>query len=414
MGLGDRFQNAWDAFMNRSPTIEWSKRSELGAAYSSRPDRVRLTPVNERSIINSIYTRIGIDVAAIKLIHARLDQNDRYIATIDSGLNNVLSNSANLDQTGRAFVQDIAMSMLDEGVIAVVPTITDDDPDENNSYQIFEMRVGKIIEWRPRHVKVRLYNEKTGKFTDLLCRKDSTAIIENPLYSVMNEPNSTLKRLTHKLALLDLVDEQSSSGKLDLIIQLPYVIKSDARKKQAEDRRKEIEMQLSGSRYGIAYTDGTEKITQLNRSLENNLLAQIEALTSTLYGQLGMTDEVMKGTADEATMLNYYNRTIEPILSAIADEFKRKFITPTAITQKQSIVFFRDPFKLAPINQIAEIADKFTRNAILSSNEMRAIVGFKPVDDPKANELSNKNLNESEGQHNPVVDNGMDSNTNLN
>lgn len=394
--FGERLAHAWSAFTSRDPTALY--RRDFGQSSSRRPDRLRLLPGSERTIVNAIYNRIAIDVAAVKMVHAQLDQNDRFLETVDSGLNSCLNLEANIDQTGRAFIQDIVMSMLDEGCVALVPTETTLDPKISASYEILSMRVAKIVEWYPAHVKVRIYNEKTGRREELILPKATVAIIENPLYSVMNEPNSTLKRLVHKLALLDAVDEQSSSGKLDMIIQLPYVIKTEARRTQAEQRRKEIEMQLSGSKYGIAYTDGTEKITQLNRSLENNLLSQIEFLTSMLYGQLGLTEEIFKGTADEKTMLNYYNRTVEPILSAIADELKRKFLTKNARTRGQSIVFFRDPFKLVPVNDLAEIADKFTRNEILSSNEVRAIIGFKPVDDPKADELRNKNLNESEGQ----------------
>ena len=395
--FGERLAHAWNAFTSRDPTSEW-RYPDLGYAYYTRPDRVKLTPGNERSIVNSIYNRIAIDVAACKFVHARLDENEKYHDTMPSSLNYCLTTEANLDQTSRAFVQDIVMSMLDEGCVAIVPVDTKANPQKSPTIDILTMRTAKILEWFPYYIRVRLYNDRTGKYEELTLPKSMVAIIENPLYSVMNEPNSTLKRLIRKLNLLDAIDERSGSGKLDMIIQLPYVIKTETRKAQAENRRKEIEMQLSNSKYGIAYTDGTEKITQLNRSLENNLLEQIEYLTSMLYGQLGLTEEIIKGTADEKTMLNYYNRTVEPILSAIADEMKRKFLSKTARTQGQSIVFFRDPFKLVPINDIAEIADKFTRNEILSSNEIRAIVGFKPVDSPKADELRNKNLNEMEGQ----------------
>ena len=394
--FGERLAHAWNAFTSRDPTFEWSP--DLGFAYSTRPDRIRLTPGNERSMVNAVYNRIAIDVAAVKFVHAKLDQNERYHETISSGLNYCLATEANIDQTSRAFVQDIVMSMLDEGCVAIVPVDTTIDPQVSSSYDIRTMRTAKIIEWFPQYVRVRLYNDRTGKHEEILVPKENTAIIENPLYSVMNEPNSTLKRLVRKLNLLDAVDEHNNSGRLDMIIQFPFTIKNETHRKQAEKRRRELEMQLSKSKYGIAYTDGTEKITQLNRSIENNLLAQIEYLTSMLYGQLGLTEEVIKGTADEKTMLNYYNRTIEPILSSIADEMRRKFLTKTARTQGQSIVFFRDPFKLVPVNDIAEIADKFTRNEILSSNEIRSIIGFKPVDDPKADELRNKNLNEMEGQ----------------
>ena len=404
MGLGDRIRNGWNAFMNRDPTPEYLKYTPYyGSVSANRPDRTRLLPGNERTIINAIENRISVDVAAVKIIHARLDDNGRFQNEINSGLNSCMTMSANKDQTGRAFFQDVTMSLLDEGCIAVVPVDTDRDLDENDSYEILTLRVGKIVTWFPDYVKVRLYNDRNGRYEELVLEKDKTAIIENPFYSVMNEPNSILKRLNRKLQLLDAVDEQSSSGKLDLIIQLPYVIKTEQRRQQAETRRKEIEMQLTGSKYGIAYTDGTEKVIQLNRSLENNLMTQVEYLTSMLYSQLGITADVLNGTADEKTMLNYNNRIIEPIVSAITDEFKRKFLTPTARTQHQSITFYREPFKLVPVNDLAEIADKFTRNAILSSNELRGLIGFKPVDDPKADELRNKNLNETEGQESPIV-----------
>ena len=406
MGLGDRIRNGWNAFMNRDPTSDYIYNRDYyyGTVSGTRPDRTRLLPGNERTIINAIENRIALDVASVKIIHARLDENGRFQSTINSGLNSCMTLSANKDQTGRAFFQDVALSLLDEGCVAVVPVDTDISLQEDtNSYDILTIRVGKILEWRPDHVKVHLYNDRTGRYEDVLVEKDKTAIIENPFYSVMNEPNSILKRLNRKLQLLDAVDEQSNSGKLDLIIQLPYVIKTEKRREQAENRRKEIEMQLTGSKYGIAYTDGTEKVIQLNRSLENNLMAQVEYLTSMLYSQLGITDEILKGTADEKTMLNYNNRVIEPLLSAITDEFKRKFLTPTARTQRQSITFYREPFKLVPVNDLAEIADKFTRNAILSSNELRGLIGFKPVDDPKADELRNKNLNQAEGEEPPVV-----------
>lgn len=404
MGLGTRIQNAWNAFLNRDTNdIYRVPYSYSGFISSSRPDRVRLISGNERTIINAIETRIAVDTASVKVIHARLDENGRFQNTIASGLNSCMTLSANKDQTGRAFFQDLVISMLDEGCIAVVPVDTDVNPEDTDSYEILSMRVGKIVSWFPDHVRVRLYNDRTGRFEEILVQKEKVAIIENPFYSVMNEPNSTLKRLTRKLQLIDAVDEQTSSGKLDLIIQLPYVVKTEQRRQQAEQRRKDIEMQLTGSKYGIAYTDGTEKVIQLNRSLENNLMTQIEYLTSMLYGQLGITEEILKGTADEKMTLNYNNRIIEPILSAITDEFKRKFLTPTARTQRQSVMFFREPFKLVPVNDIAEIADKFTRNAILSSNELRGLIGFKPVDDPKADELRNKNLNETEGEQAPVV-----------
>lgn len=404
MGLGTRIQNAWNAFFNRDTNdIYQVPYSYGGFISSSRPDRVRLISGNEKTIINAIETRIAVDAASVKVIHARLDENGRFQNTIASGLNSCMTLSANKDQTGRAFFQDLVISMLDEGCIAVVPVDTDVNPEDTDSYEILSMRVGKITSWFPDHVRVRLYNDRTGRFEEILVQKEKVAIIENPFYSVMNEPNSTLKRLTRKLQLIDAVDEQTSSGKLDLIIQLPYVVKTEQRRQQAEQRRKDIEMQLTGSKYGIAYTDGTEKVIQLNRSLENNLMTQIEYLTSMLYGQLGITEEILKGTADEKMTLNYNNRIIEPILSAITDEFKRKFLTPTARTQRQSVMFFREPFKLVPVNDIAEIADKFTRNAILSSNELRGLIGFKPVDDPKADELRNKNLNETEGEQAPMA-----------
>lgn len=359
-----------------------------------RPDRPRLSRGNERTIITSIINRIAIDVAALEFKHVRLDENGRFKEEIDSDLNQCLTVSANIDQTARAFRQDIVVSMLNEGVVAVVPVDTTSNP-ENSSYDILSMRTGKVLTWYPNSVQVDVYDERVGQHKQIFMPKAATAIIENPLFAVMNEPNSTLQRLVRKLSLLDFIDEHNSSGKLDLIIQLPYVIKSEARKVQADNRRKEIERQLAGSKYGIAYTDGTEKITQLNRAVDNNLMSQIEYLTRMLYSQLGMTDAIMDGTADEATMLNYYNRTIEPIASAIVDEMYRKFLTKTARTQKQSIEFFRDPFKLVPINNIAEIADKFTRNEIMTSNEIRQIVGMKPSDDPGADELRNKNLNQS-------------------
>lgn len=394
MGLMDRIQRGWNAFRNRDPTYNhW----DYGASYSYRPDRVRLTRGNERSIVTSIYNRIALDVSAVNIKHCRLDENERFISVVDSGLNSCLNLEANLDQTGRAFIQDAVMSMFDEGCVALVPTDTTLNPNNTNSYDILSMRTGKILEWYPMHVKVRVYNERTGKREDITVPKSTVAIIENPLYAVINEPNSTMQRLIRKLSLLDITDEQTASGKLDLIIQLPYIIKTEARRQQAEQRRKDIEMQLAGSKYGIAYTDGTEHITQLNRSVENNLLKQIESLTSTLYSQLGITQAILDGTADEKTMLNYNNRTIEPIVSAIVDELKRKFLTKTARSQNQSILFFRDPFKLVPVNDIAEIADKFTRNEILTSNEIRQIIGMKPSDDPKADQLINSNISQPQG-----------------
>lgn len=386
-----RLKHAWNAFFNKDPTDYYKN---VGTSYTYRPDRSRLTRGNERSIVTSVYNRIGLDASSVSIQHVRLDENNRFLSVIDSGLNNCLTVEANLDQTGRAFIQDIVMSMLDEGSVAIVPVDTTFNPEITGSYDILSMRTGQILEWYPSHVKVRVYNEKTGRKEDIVVPKNTVGIVENPLYAVINEPNSTMQRLIRKLNLLDVVDEQSSSGKLDLIIQLPYVIKTEARRQQAENRRKDIENQLAGSKYGIAYTDGTERITQLNRSVENNLMKQIEYLTSMLYSQLGITQSILDGTADDKTMLNYYNRTIEPILSAIVDEMKRKFLTKTARSQLQSISFFRDPFKLVPVNEISEIADKFTRNEIMTSNEIRQIIGMKPSDDPKADELRNKNLSQ--------------------
>ena len=390
--FGSRLKHAFNAFMNRDPT--YGKES-IGPGYSMRPDRSRLTRGNERSIVTSIYNRIAIDVAAININHCRVDENQRLVENIDSTLNTCLNLEANIDQTGRAFMQDVVMSLLDEGCVAIVPVETSIDPAVSSSYDIWSMRTGKILEWHPEHVRVRVYNEKTGCREDITIPKKTVAIVENPLYAVMNEPNSTMQRLIRKLNLLDAVDEQSGSGKLDMIIQLPYVIKTEARRKQADKRIKDIEDQLKGP-YGIAYTDGTEKIVQLNRPIENNLMKQIEYLTNMLYSQLGITQTVLDGTADEQTMLNYYSRTIEPIISAIVDEMKRKFLTKTARTQMQTIKFFRDPFRLVPVGNIAEIADKFTRNEILTSNEIRQIIGMKPSDDPKADQLINSNLNQPE------------------
>lgn len=388
--LVSRFKQAWNVFMNRDPTPTYSN---IGAGYYYRPDRPRFSRGNERSIVTSVYNRIALDVASIDIRHVKLDNNDRFSKIIDSGLNNCLSLEANLDQTSRAFIQDCVISMMDEGCIAIVPVDTKGDPYISDSYDILSLRVGKIIEWFPQFVKVRLYNEKTGRQEDITIPKRTCAIIENPLFAVINEPNSTMQRLIRKLNILDAIDEQSGSGKLDLIIQLPYVIKSNARRQQAEDRRADIEKQLRSSKYGIAYTDGTERITQLNRPVDNNLMAQIQYLTELLYSQLGITQSILDGTADEKTMLNYMNRSVEPIVSALVDEMKRKYLTKTARTQKQSILFFNDPFKLAPISIIAEIADKFTRNEIMSPNEMRQIIGMKPSEDEAANELRNRNIN---------------------
>jgi hypothetical protein len=398
LSLGSRLKHAWNAFTNN----ETSHYRDVGVSYFYRPDRPRLTRGNERSIVTSVYNRIALDAAAINVQHVKLDENNRFLSIIDSGLNNCLTVEANIDQIGRAFMQDVVMSMLDEGSVAIVPIDTTFNPEVTGSYDILSMRTGKILEWYPKHIRVRVYNERTGTKQDITVAKSTTAIIENPLYAVINEPNSTMQRLIRKLNLLDVIDEQSSSGKLDLIIQLPYIVKTEARRQQAENRRLEIEKQLTGSKYGIAYTDGTERITQLNRPVENNLMKQIEYLTSMLYSQLGITQSILDGTADEKTMLNYYNRTIEPILSAIVDEMKRKFLTKTARSELQSILFFRDPFKLVPVNEISEIADKFTRNEIMTSNEIRQIVGMKPSEDPGADELRNKNLSSpKEGNVNP-------------
>ena len=399
--LGSRLKHAWNAFLNKDPTYSYPVGTTVGSAYGSRPDRIRYTRGNERSIVTSVYNRIAMDVASIAINHVRLDENDRYNETIKSSLNECLTVSANKDQTGRAFIQDVVASMLDEGCVAIVPIDTTIDPRVSGSYDIESMRTGKILDWYPDHVKVRIYNDRTGNKEEIVLPKSMVAIVENPLYAVMNEPNSTMQRLIRKLNLLDVVDEQSGSSKLDLIIQLPYVIKTDARRKQAESRRAEIERQLADSKYGIAYADGTERITQLNRSVENNLLKTVEYLTNMLYGQLGISQAVMDGTADERQMLNYNNRTVEPILSAIVDEMKRKFLTKTARTQRQSIMFFRDPFKLVPVEQVAEIADKFTRNEIMTSNEFRQAIGMKPSDDPKADELRNANISAPNEEQQP-------------
>lgn len=391
LNLSTRLVHAWNAFTSRDPT----QYIITGPGYSSRPDRPRLSRGNEKSIATSIFNRIALDVSSVSIKHCRLDKNGRYVEDIDSGLNNCLTLEANKDQTGRAFIQDAVLSMLDEGCVALVPVETTIDPKNSNSYQIDSMRTGKITEWYPDMVRVRLYNDRTGEKEEILLPKSQVAIIENPLYAVVNEYNSTMQRLIRKLSLLDVTDEQTASGKLDLIIQLPYVIKTETRREQAERRRKDIIEQLAGSQYGIAYTDGTEKITQLNRSLENNLLKQVEYLTNMVYSQLGITQSVLDGTADEKTMLNYMNRTVEPIISAVVDELKRKFLTKTARSQLQSIVYFRDPFRLVPVNDIAEIADKFTRNEIMTSNEIRQIVGMQPSKDPKADELVNSNISQA-------------------
>ena len=393
MNLIDRFKNSWNAFTNKEPFNNYERSS---GSYH-RPDRTRLTRGNERSIVTSVLNRIALDVAAITMKHCRLDDSERYQDTIKSGLNNCLTLETNKDQTPRAFVQDAVMSMFDDGCVALVPVDTSINPNDNSSFDIHTMRTGKIIEWFPDSVKVNVYNDRIGRREDILIKKSAVAIIENPFYAVMNEPNSTLQRLIRKLNLLDSIDEQSGSGKLDLIIQLPYVVKSEARRQQADNRRQEIEKQLTGSKYGIAYTDGTEKITQLNRPVENNLMKQIEYLTSMLYSQLNITQSVMDGSADEKTMLSYNNRTVEPIIACFVDEMKRKFLTKTARSQNQTILYFREPFRLVPVNDLAEIADKFTRNEIMTKNEFRQVIGMKPSNDPKADMLVNSNISQPNG-----------------
>jgi hypothetical protein len=388
MNIGSRLKHAWNAFLNRDPPGS----RYYGGGYSYRPDRMRFSRGSERTIINAIYNRIALDAASITINHVKLDENNRFDSIIDSGLNYCLNTEANADQAGRGLIQDIVMTFLEEGVAAVVPEKTNFDPRYSNSYEIYSMRVGVPVEWYPNHVRVRLFNELTGQKEEITFPKKMVALIENPFYAVMNAPNSTMQQLVRKLALLDVVDEQAGSGKLDMIIQLPYVIKSPTRREQAEQRRADIEQQLSGSKYGIAYTDGTERIVQLNRSLENNILKSIEYLTNMVYSQLGVTQEILNGTADEKTMNNYMNRIIEPVISAIADEFKRKFLTKTARTQGQSIMFFRDPFRLAPVSMIAEMADKFTRNEIMTPNEFRQVIGMKPSKDPKSDQLANRNI----------------------
>lgn len=388
--FGSALKHAWNVFTNQD--IRAKSRPYSEPQYGQRPDRVRLRIPNERSLISSIYTRLSIDVASVDMRHVRLDDHRRYVDDIDSGLNSCLTLEANIDQAATSFRQDVAMTLFDKGVAAIVPVDTSISPEKTGGYDILTMRVGQVVMWYPYHVRVSVYNEKTSMREEITLHKSSVAIIENPLYTVMNEPNSTLQRLLHKLILLDSIDEQSASGKLDIIIQLPYVIKSEARRQQAEQRRKDIEFQLKGSQYGIAYTDGTEKITQLNRPAENNLMSQVEYLTAMLYGQLGLTEEVMNGTADEKAMLNYWNRTIEPVLTAMTEAMRRTFLTKTARTQKQDILFFRDPFRLIPIENIAEIADKFTRNEIMTSNEIRQVVGLAPHSDPSADKLQNSNM----------------------
>lgn len=397
--FGSKLKKVWNVFFNKDPTDTYKV---MGTSYPYRPDRSRLTKGNEKSIVNAIYNRIALDVSSIVINHVRLDENGRFLSIVNSGLNKCLTVEANIDQTGRAFIQDVIISMLDEGSVAVIPVETTGNPNLSDSYDITSMRTGKILEWSPKSVKVKVYNENKGQKEDIPLLKKTVAIVENPFYSVINESNSTMQRLIRKLNLLDAIDEQVGSGKLDLIIGLPYVIKTEARRKEAEKRRDDIVNQLTGSKYGIAYTDGTEHITQLNRPVENNLMTQIEYLTSMLYSQLGITQSIMDGTADDKTMLNYYNRTIEPIISSIVDEMKRKFLSKTARAQLQSIMFFRDPFKLVPVSELSEISDKLTRNEIASSNEMRQVIGWKPSKDPKADELRNKNLNEQAVNKEPV------------
>lgn len=395
--FSSRLKHAWNAFFNRAPTEKLDYGS-LGNVYFTRPDRPRLSRGNERSIVASVINRIAIDCSAINVIHCKLNDDGNFLEQVDSGLNYCFTDRANIDQTGRAFMQDAIISLLDEGCIAILPVDTTDDPNETGAYDIKTMRVAKVIDWYPRHVRVEAYDDRTGERKKVLVSKENVAIVENPLYAVMNEPNSTMQRLIRKLNLLDTIDEQSGSGRLDLIIQLPYIVKSAARKKQAEQRRNDIEQQLSGSKYGIAYTDGTERVTQLNRPVENNLLKQVEYLTNMFFSQLGITQAILDGTAKDEEKLNYYNSTVEPILSAVVDAMRTTFLTRTARSQRQSIGFFRDPFKLVSVAQIAEIADKMTRNEIMTSNEIRQAVGMKPSSDPKADELRNKNLSEPVGE----------------
>lgn len=395
--LGERLRNSWNAFMGRDPTLNRNQFYEaaFGGGYSNRPDRVRLNSRNERSIVNAIYNQISVDCMMIDIKHARVDDNNKYIEDIDSDLNYALSISANIDQTGRALLKDLVLSMFDEGVVAVIPVVTDHDPD-TGAFRIYELRVGKIVEWFPKHIRVEAYNDNKGLKEQIIVPKDTTAVIENPFYSVMNEPNSTLQRLIRVLNQIDRLNEQNSAGKMDLIIQLPFPLKTEAKRIQAENRRKELEEQLTHSQYGIGYTDATEKVIQLNRSVENNLWTEAKDLIEQLYNQLGFSPTIFDGTADEKTMLNYYNNTIAPILTTITEEYKRKFLSQTAIAQKQSIIFVRDPFRLVPVNDVAEIADKFTRNEIMTSNEIRAVIGMRPSDDPKADELRNSNLNQQD------------------
>lgn len=393
LSLSERFKNSWNAFLSREPT---TVRYDSGYSYGYRPDMPKFTGGNRQSIVSSIYNQIAVDVAAIRIVHSRVDVNGKFLEEIDSGLNRCLTEEANIDQAGREFIQDVVMSMLDEGVVAIVPVDTDSNP-ANGSFDIKTLRTGKIVGWYPEKVRVKVYNDRRGIYQEIMLNKRSVAIVTNPFYSVMNEPNSTMKRLIHKMNLLDAVDEQASSGKLDLIIQLPYTIRTPEKRREAMKRKREIEDQLYNSKYGIAYADGTEKVIQLNRSVENNLLEQVKYLTTMLYNQLGLSEAIFNGTADEATMLNYYNRTLEPILATIADAMKRTFLSRTARTQHQSISYYRDPFKLVPVEKLAEISDKLTRNEILSSNEVRGIIGYKPSDDPRADELKNKNIADTAG-----------------
>lgn len=388
----DRLKHGWNAFKSRDPTAGYA---DIGPGYGVRPDRVRLRVSSERTIISAINTRIALDVADTTIVHARMDYNGRFVDTIDSGLNYCITEEANIDQTGKAFMQDVAASMLDEGVVAMVPVETTLNPNNTASFDVKQLRTGKILEWYPKHVRVSLYNENHGRKEEIVLPKSIVGIVENPLYPVMNEPNSTMRRLAYKLSLLDSIDEQASSGKLDMIIQLPYMLKSQLRKQQAEERRTELERQLSSAKLGIGYIDGTEKVIQLNRPLENNLLAQIEYLTKLLYSQLGLSEGIFDGTATNEVLTNYYSRTVEPIVAAISNEMQRKFLSKTARTQHQAIYYFRDPFKFVPVSQIAEMADTFTRNEIMTSNEIRQVIGMKTSEDPRADELRNKNLNES-------------------
>lgn len=412
----ERIKNGWNAFVNnKDPTENLIRNSywDFGSGSFSRPDRIRFASGNERTIVTAIFNRIAVDAAQVTVNHARLDQNGKYLETLDTSLNTALTLDANLDQTGRAFIQDAVASMLDEGCVALVPTDALRRREDYSLVDIEKLRTGKVLEWHPTYIKVRVYNERIGRKEDIFMPKDQVAIVENPLYAVINEPNSTMRRLIRKLSILDAIDEQSGAGKLDLIIQLPYVVKTDARRDQAEKRRKDIEMQLANSKYGIAYTDGTEHITQLNRSVDNNLMHQIEYLINLLYSQLGLTEEILNGTADEKAMNNYYNRTIEPIMAALCNEMTRKFLTKTARSQRQAIIYIQDPFRLTPVSQIAEIADKFTRNEILSSNEVRGIIGYKPVDDERANQLRNKNLNEQKDTPTPVTVNDSEDDSHI-